>query len=157
MKEKYIGKGWFNPPPDLRVWHRARKKKRRGKPDELMPGQIAYRAQSEEFLRSPEWRAVRSLVLKRFGAQCMKCDTFGSVDNPIQVDHIIPRSLAPGLVLDPKNLQPLCKRCNKAKGQGKRDYRRAALQRRLRNRSASGRPVGFRPTQAGSIPARFTN
>lgn len=45
----------------------------------------------------------------------MLCKTGGSKTNPIQVDHIKPRSKYPALELVESNLQVLCKQCNHGK------------------------------------------
>ena len=82
---------------------------------------------SDEFLLSPAWRAVRKLALKKHGNACLKCRRVGTKDEPINVDHIKPRKFFPELALDPTNLQPLCWRCNKAKGNSIADYRHERL------------------------------
>lgn len=64
-----------------------------------------------QFLRSPEWRALRAAVLAEMGAVCVKC---GSTEQ-VQVDHIFPRSKFPELALERTNLRPLCWPCNKSK------------------------------------------
>lgn len=65
----------------------------------------------ERFLRSPEWKAMRLVILERDGKVCACC---GSVSQ-IQIDHILPRSKFPELQLDADNLRVLCWPCNKAK------------------------------------------
>jgi len=65
----------------------------------------------ERFLRSPEWKAMRLVILGRDGKVCACC---GSVSE-LQIDHILPRSLYPELQLDADNLRVLCWPCNKAK------------------------------------------
>ncbi len=64
-----------------------------------------------KFLRSSEWKALRAMVLARYGAICMACGQ----DSLIQVDHIKPKSTHPHLALDESNLQVLCWPCNKLK------------------------------------------
>lgn len=73
---------------------------------------IVFKAQSKDFLNSNEWRNLRQAALKKYGCKCFIC---GSSTN-INVDHILPRKFYPELALDIKNLQPLCAKCNKAKG-----------------------------------------
>lgn len=68
-----------------------------------------------EFYLSQEWLALRYRVLARYGGCCMLCKTGGDKNNPIQVDHIKPRSRYPGLELVESNLQVLCKACNQGK------------------------------------------
>jgi 5-methylcytosine-specific restriction endonuclease McrA len=70
---------------------------------------------SAEFYDSREWLALRFRVLAKHGAICMLCKTGGSTTNPIQVDHIKPRSKYPALALVESNLQVLCKACNHGK------------------------------------------
>lgn len=76
------------------------------------------------FLKTPEWKALRSLVLEFYGCVCMKC----GATKRIQVDHIKPKSRYPELALAFSNLQVLCWLCNKAKwhDQSEVDYRQAA-------------------------------
>ena len=81
------------------------------------------RVASGDFLLSPAWRAIRKLALKKLGNSCLKCGRLGTKDEPINVDHIKPRKFFPELALDIDNLQPLCWRCNKAKGNSVADYR----------------------------------
>lgn len=72
------------------------------------------RRKGDGFLQSPEWKALRLRVIATYGGACMCC---GRVpDRRINVDHIKPRKTHPGLALDFDNLQVLCSRCNKAKG-----------------------------------------
>lgn len=81
------------------------------------------RVAADGFLLSPEWRAIRKLALEKHGSCCLKCGRMGTPDEPINVDHIKPRKFFPELALDLSNLQPLCWRCNKAKGNREADYR----------------------------------
>ena len=79
---------------------------------------------SDLFLFSPEWRELRALALKRYGCRCAKCGAEQTKAKRMNVDHIKPRKFFPELALDLNNLQPLCGRCNKAKGNGPAiDYR----------------------------------
>lgn len=80
----------------------------------------APRFTPDSFCDSPEWRALRAQVLEYYGKECMKCE---ATDCVIQVDHIRPKSLYPELRLEFKNMQVLCRECNRAKAQSIRDYR----------------------------------
>lgn len=68
-----------------------------------------------EFLESREWLDLRYRVLKKRGGSCQLCGSRGSKENPIQVDHIKPRSTHPQLSLVEGNLQVLCRMCNLGK------------------------------------------
>jgi len=83
----------------------------------------SIRRSSDGFLFSPEWRKLRDETVNRYGTQCMCCGIHPKPKN-LNVDHIKPRKLFPELALDPENLQILCGRCNKAKGNKRfTDYR----------------------------------
>jgi len=82
---------------------------------------------SSDFLCSPEWRELRLEAIKRYGNTCLKCKRVGSKRYPINIDHIKPRKYYPELSLDINNLQPLCGRCNKTKGNKVIDYRELTL------------------------------
>ncbi len=71
---------------------------------------------TDEFLRSFEWRRVRMMVLERDGAKCSCCGRTASDNVTINVDHIKSRKRFPELALDPDNLQVLCSDCNHGKG-----------------------------------------
>jgi 5-methylcytosine-specific restriction endonuclease McrA len=62
---------------------------------------------------SEEWE---SLKLK-YNNKCLRCDK----KKPLTVDHVIPVSA--GGRSDIKNIQPLCRSCNSAKGTKHTDYR----------------------------------
>jgi hypothetical protein len=70
---------------------------------------------SDGFYESREWLDLRYRVLQRAGGSCKLCGCRATPDNPIQVDHIKPRSLHPELELVESNLQVLCKACNMGK------------------------------------------
>lgn len=76
----------------------------------------AIRKSKDPFLRSPEWRAVRAQAVLKYGLICCKCGRENHPRSPINFDHIKPRKYFPELALDLGNLQPLCWKCNKAKG-----------------------------------------
>jgi 5-methylcytosine-specific restriction endonuclease McrA len=67
------------------------------------------------FYESREWLGLRYRVLAKHGRACMLCGTGGTPKNPIQVDHIRPRSKYPALELVESNLQVLCRQCNHGK------------------------------------------
>lgn len=73
---------------------------------------VVFKAQSSNFINSKEWRALRQTALKKYGNSCFHCKS----DKNINIDHILPRNFYPELALDIKNLQPLCAKCNKRKG-----------------------------------------
>lgn len=79
------------------------------------------------FFQSREWLELRYFVLKRDGAVCACCGNAGEPSNPLQVDHIRPRSKYPDLALEPINLQVLCRQCNLGKSNiDETDWREAA-------------------------------
>lgn len=51
-----------------------------------------------------DWRKIRAAHLKR-NPYCVRCGDWAT-----DVDHIVPRRIAPERRLDPSNLQSLCKR-----------------------------------------------
>lgn len=63
-----------------------------------------------------EWLELRYRALKLHGGHCQCCGNAPVPGNPLQVDHIKPRSRFPELELDLNNLQVLCKSCNLGKG-----------------------------------------
>lgn len=69
----------------------------------------------KEFYKTDEWRYLRYLTLMESGGKCQCCGQRPSSGNPLQVDHIKPRSRWPWLQLDPNNLQVLCRDCNLGK------------------------------------------
>jgi len=95
----------------------------------MTPNQIAksFRDVSDGFLLSKEWRDLRKLAAEKYGCVCCKCGTEQTARRRINFDHIKPRKFFPELALDIENLQPLCGRCNKNKGNGAPvDYRISA-------------------------------
>lgn len=80
----------------------------------------------DDFLRSSAWKALRKSVLQHYGAKCMCCGYASDKRGKINVDHIKPRKFFPELALEFDNLQVLCARCNKDKGnKHMTDYRYA--------------------------------
>ena len=81
------------------------------------------RANCDMFLSSDAWRALRQEAIKKYGSTCLKCGKEATRRSPINIDHVKPRKYFPKLALDINNLQPLCARCNKNKGNKTIDYR----------------------------------
>lgn len=71
---------------------------------------------SDAFLSTYEWRRVRMVALKKYGARCQCCGTSPADGAVMNVDHIKPRKLFPHLALNVDNLQILCHDCNHGKG-----------------------------------------
>lgn len=71
---------------------------------------------TDEFLESFEWRRVRMLAIKKYGAKCMCCGVTPAEGAVMNVDHIKPRKKFPELALNMDNLQILCHDCNHGKG-----------------------------------------
>lgn len=70
---------------------------------------------TDAFYESREWLDLRYRVLAKSGGSCKLCGCRATEGNPIQVDHIKPRSLHPELALVESNMQVLCKSCNMGK------------------------------------------
>mgnify|MGYP000399620017 CR=1 FL=1 len=92
------------------------------------PNEIAAQIKraGDSLLQSPEWKALRQRVISHYGGRCMCC---GRVpQRGINVDHIKPRKTHPHLALEFDNLQLLCGRCNRRKGnKHETDYRTPAV------------------------------
>ena len=73
---------------------------------------IVFKAQSANFLNSKEWKNLKKEAAKKYGEICLKCGS----NNCINFDHVKPRKYYPELALDINNIQPLCAKCNKNKG-----------------------------------------
>ncbi len=71
---------------------------------------------TDSFLQTYEWRRVRMVALKKYGAKCQCCGATPATGAVMNVDHIKPRKLFPHLALDVDNLQVLCHECNHGKG-----------------------------------------
>lgn len=79
------------------------------------------------FFVSDQWIRLRYRTLSKRGNICECCGHSWSVGNPLQVDHIKPRSKYPHLSLEASNLQVLCRECNMGKSNiDETDWRRAA-------------------------------
>jgi hypothetical protein len=81
------------------------------------------RSSGRGLLDSLEWKALRRKVVNHYGRKCMKCGTTPKNPKHTQVDHVRPRKTHPELSMCFDNLQVLCCRCNKAKGNKTADYR----------------------------------
>lgn len=79
--------------------------------------------QDHSFMRSEEWFILKAQTIVRYGCQCMKCKKRIRNWMQINVDHIKPRLFYPHLQNDPENLQILCSKCNREKGNSDTDYR----------------------------------
>lgn len=89
---------------------------------------------SDGFYESREWLELRYRVLQKAGGSCKLCGCRPTSDNPIQVDHIKPRSLHPELALVESNMQVLCRNCNVGKSnKDDTDWRFRASQEALDN------------------------
>jgi HNH endonuclease len=73
------------------------------------------RSPDEDFYESREWLELRYRVLQKSNGHCSLCGCRGTPSNPLQVDHVKPRSKFPHLALAESNLQVLCKSCNRGK------------------------------------------
>lgn len=79
------------------------------------------------FFLSDQWIKLRYQTLTKHGNNCGCCGRSWNVGNPLQVDHIKPRSIFPDLALEPSNLQVLCRECNMGKSTfDMTDWRREA-------------------------------
>lgn len=88
---------------------------KRNRGEKVIPHRM-FKPTDERFYNSPEWRALRYLVLRNTGARCQCCGAQQSDSVRIHVDHIKPRSQFPHLALAIDNLQVLCEDCNMGKG-----------------------------------------
>lgn len=88
--------------------------------EKVQPKQVRTRnlpdPMSPAFLESFEWRQLRMVVLRKYGARCQCCGASPATGAVMNVDHIKPRKLFPHLALDEDNLQVLCHECNHGKG-----------------------------------------
>lgn len=88
----------------------------------------ALKKNTSGFLCSIEWKELRSKVIAHYGDKCMCCGFIPRDKRQVNVDHIKPRKLFPELSLVFDNLQVLCSRCNKKKGnKNMKDYRPSTL------------------------------
>ena len=94
------------------------KKKQAKKLSKVQKKKIIKRdfVQTDEFLKSYEWRKLRMQVLVKYGARCQCCGATAKDGVRIHVDHIKPRKKFPELALVVANLQVACEVCNHGKG-----------------------------------------
>lgn len=94
---------------------------RRSKRVQFRTNQLALERQErieerKQFYSSPEWRQVRTQVIKKYGKVCSECGLRIKNNLDVTVDHIQPRSKYPALALNIENLRVLCRSCNSQKG-----------------------------------------
>lgn len=70
----------------------------------------------DKLFDTKEWKDLKRQVHEKYGYVCMKCKRLPYSFRNVCVDHIKPRKWFPELALCFENLQVLCSRCNKAKG-----------------------------------------
>lgn len=85
-------------------------------PKQVAPIPAGMDVVSDSFLSTYEWRRVRMMALKKYGARCQCCGASPADGAVMNVDHIKPRRIFPALALDVENLQVLCAPCNHGKG-----------------------------------------
>lgn len=74
------------------------------------------RVANRSFTASMEWKTLAERVLAAYGWKCMCCGRVPHKRRHVNVDHIKPRKTHPELALEFDNLQVLCGRCNRRKG-----------------------------------------
>lgn len=92
----------------------AVKEKKARKP--VQQSYLEYKAESDKFLASYDWKRLRMEALKLHGAKCQCCGASPSTGAVLNVDHVLPRKTHPHLSLELSNLQVLCGDCNHGKG-----------------------------------------
>lgn len=70
----------------------------------------------EAFYKSTIWLKFRFDILKNRKRMCVLCGRGPGDGFQIELDHIKPRYLFPELALKEKNIQILCRECNRGKG-----------------------------------------
>ena len=65
-------------------------------------------------LKTRKWQKAREVILAN-SPLCPVCAAVDQVEPATEVDHLVPRSLAPELFTDPSNLWGLCRSCHHAK------------------------------------------
>lgn len=97
----------------------------------MTPNEIAAEIKdksSKDFLYSQAWRKLRAEAHKQYGYRCMCCGYLPKDKRMSHVDHIKPRRFFPELALEFSNVQILCARCNKKKGnKHMTDYRSRSI------------------------------
>lgn len=103
---------WAEDPERYRVYHA---RWQRAHPEKVAEANHRRRARllaAEGSYSAQEW----TTLCERYGNRCLAC---GSED--VTVDHVVPLSLGGSNYIE--NIQPLCLRCNSAKGTQTIDYR----------------------------------
>lgn len=109
----HVAAPWVSPRKEAKAERKLAKKAKR---EARKSAYVANPAASDDFLQTYEWRRVRMLALKKYGARCQCCGATPMTGAVMNVDHIKPRRLFPALALDVDNLQVLCGSCNHGKG-----------------------------------------
>lgn len=73
-----------------------------------------YQTDNNSFYHSSDWQAVRTQVLARDGYRCQVCKRAGRLTPATTVHHLQSVRQAPGLKLDPANLETICRACHNA-------------------------------------------
>ena len=76
---------------------------------------VPFPVRRDPFYDSQAWHELRYKALKKSDGRCQLCGARQTAENPLQVDHIKPRSKHPELALTLSNLQVLCRDCNQGK------------------------------------------
>ncbi|MGW5361244.1 HNH endonuclease [Actinopolymorpha pittospori] len=85
--------------------HRVKDKPRaRRNPDRPTASQRGY---------GSAWQKLRQAIIIRDGKRCQACGHRGDRDNPLSVDHVMPKSK--GGTDSASNLITLCRKCNSSK------------------------------------------
>ena len=82
---------------------------------------------------------MRQMIKQRDKYRCQLCGISLRERGSSQVDHIIPRSKAPALALDPNNLRTLCRPCHI-----KYDEARGYAKKPIENIDESGLPESWK-------------
>lgn len=82
--------------------------------DWMAAGMPSHR-KSDPMKGEPGWARARYEVLIEQKRTCQICGATPAI-RPVEVDHIVPRHLAPDRTLDKTNLRVLCEMCNGGRG-----------------------------------------
>jgi hypothetical protein len=114
---------WMEIVSKLLVKPRAeRQKKVADRIMELAEIRIKAYEEATRFYTSPEWIALRKLVIQEDGRTCTNCGKAIMDDFDVTVDHKKPRVRYPTLALSRENLRILCRKCNSRKGAREPEY-----------------------------------
>ncbi|MDE2986667.1 MAG: HNH endonuclease [Chloroflexota bacterium] len=83
------------------------------------------------------YRHIRPTVLLRDGHKCQLgwvCDQPGETlpAEALEIDHIVPRSVDPSLIVEPSNLQAVCRPCHHRKTMLEQGYSTSGRRKRVR-------------------------